>query len=308
MILTTGDVYVDPALSQVSIKYANDSFIADQIFPVLKVSTMTGKYFVYDKSNLRVDKTQRALGSPSNEVDFGVTPSGSYSCNDHALKGFIPDQIQDQADAAINPLVDEAEYITEKLLIDRELALANLITNTSNVTQNVTLTGSAQWSDYTNSDPIGDVRTARTTIHQNTFKKPNTLVLGKQVFDMLVEHPQIIERIKYSQLGVVSLELLARVFQVDRILVGETGQNTAKEGQTDALAYVWGKNAIVCFVSPQIRLKTLTFGWTFTYGLRQAKKWRDEDREGTYVRIGNDNYIQSIVAVNAGYLIATCIA
>jgi hypothetical protein len=308
MVLVTGDVYVDQALSNVSIKYTNDTFIADIMLPMLKVSKMTGKYYIYDKSNLRVDVTHRALGAPSNEIDFGVDPTGTYSCSDHALKGFIPDQIQDQADAALNPLVDETETITEKMLLDREVNAANLLTSTSTLTQNVTLASTAQWSDYTNSDPIGDIRTARTTIHQNTFKKPNTLMLGKQVYDMLIEHPEIIERIKYSQLGVVTAELLARVFQVEKVVVGEAGQNSAKEGQTDSLAYIWGKNAVVAFISPQIKLKSLTLGLTFTYGVRTAKRWRDEDREGTYVRIGNDNYVQAIIAVNAGYLIAAAIA
>lgn len=308
MVLTTSDVYVDPALSNVSIKYTNDTFIADKVIPMLKVAKMTGKYFIYDKSNLRVDKTQRALGSPANEVDFGVDPTGTYSCNDHALKGFIPDQIQDQADAALNPLVDEVEMLTEKLLLDRETNAATLLFSTSNISQNVTLSGTAQWSDYTNSDPIGDVRTARTTVHQNTFKKPNVLILGKQVYDMLIEHPAIIERIKYSQLGVVTAELLARVFQVEQVIVGEAGSNTAKEGQTDALSYVWGKYALVAYVSPQVRLKMLTLALTFTYGVRTAKRWRDEDREGTYVRIGNDNYVQAIIAAAAGYLIAAAIA
>lgn len=308
MVLSTSDVYVDPALSNVSVRYSNDTFIADLVLPILKVSKMTGKYYVYDKSNLRVDNTKRALGAPSNEVDYGVDPTGTFITSDHALKGFIPDQIQDQADAALNPLIDETETITEKMMLDREVGAANLLTSTSTMTQNVTLSSTAQWSDYTNSDPIGDVRTARTTVHSNTFKKPNTLIMGKQVFDMLIEHPQIIERIKYSQLGVVSAELLARVFQVEKILVGEAGQNTAHEGQTDALSYIWGKSAIVAFISPQIKLKNLTLGYTFTYGLRTVKRWRDEDREGTYVRVGNDNYQQAIVAVNAGYLIATAIA
>lgn len=307
-MLVQQDVVVDPALSNVSIKYTNDTFIADMVLPIVKVSKQTGKYYVYDKANLRVDKTNRAAGSAANEIDFGVSPSGTFSCDDHALKGFVVDEVQDQAEAALNPLIDETETVTEKLLLDREVSAAALLTSTSNLTQNTTLSGTSQWSDYSNSDPIGDVRTARTTIHQNTFKKPNTLILGKQVFDMLVEHPAIIERIKYSQLGVVTEEILARVFQVEKVIVGEAGSNTAVEGQTDSLSYVWGKNAIVAYISPVIRLKMLTLGVTFTYSNRIVKRWRDEDREGTYVRVGNDNYVQKIVAAAAGYLIASAIA
>src|SRR5665213_1311604 len=98
MALLQQDVVVDPALSNVSIKYANDTFIADLIFPMVKVAKQTGKYYIYDKSNLRIDSTTRAAGSGANEVDFGVAPSGTFACDDHALKGFISDEVQDQAD------------------------------------------------------------------------------------------------------------------------------------------------------------------------------------------------------------------
>lgn len=307
-MLVQQDVVVDPALSNVSIKYTNDTFIADLVLPMVKVGKQTGKYYVYDKANLRIDKTQRSAGSAANEIDFGVAPSGTFSCDDHALKGFVADEIQDQADAALNPLIDETETVTEKLLLDRENNAATLLTSTANLTNNVTLSGTAQWSDYANSDPIGDVRTARTTVHQNTFKKPNTLIMGKQVWDMLAEHPQIIERIKYSQLGVVTKELIARIFQVENIVVGEAGSNTAAEGQADSLSYIWGKHAIVAYISPVVRLKMLTLGVTFTYSQRIVKRWRDEDREGTYVRVGNDNYVQKIVAAAAGYLLKNVIA
>lgn len=307
MSLVQQSVVVDPALSNVSIKYMNDTFIADLIFPMVKVAKQTGKYYVYDKSNLRINQTTRAAGSGANEVDFGLSTT-AFSCDDHALKEFISDEVQDQADVALNPLVDATENVTEQLLLDRENKLATILGDTSQVTNNTTLSGTSQWSDYSNSDPIGDVRTARTTVHQNTFKKPNTLILSKPVFDMLIEHPAIIERIKYSQLGVVTKELLARVFQLEQVLVGEAGSNTAHEGQTDVLSYVWGKNAVVAFVAPQIRLKQVTFGYTFTYSQRIVKRWRDEDREGTYVRVGNDNYVQAIVAVGAAYLIKNAIA
>lgn len=307
-MLVQQDVVVDPALSNVSIKYTNETFIADLIFPIVRVEKQTGKYYVYDKSNLRVDKTNRAAGSGANEIDVGMAARGTFICDDHALKGFVADEVQDQADAALNPLIDETENITEKLLLDREITLATMLASTGNMTQNTTLSGTSQWSDYNNSDPIADVRTARTTIHTNTFKRPNTMFMSKTVFDVLVDHPAVIERIKYSQLGVVTAELMARVFQVDKIIVGEAGYNSAAEGQTDSLAYVWGKHCWLAYISPVIRLKMLTLGATFTYKTRIVKRWRDEDREGTYVRIGQDNYQQSLIAAACGYLIKNAIA
>lgn len=307
MSLHQKDVVVDPALTNVSVKYTNDSFIADMIFPIVPVKKQTGKYYVYDKSNLRINKTLRALGSGANEVTFGLS-TASFSCEDHALKDFVADQIVDQAEVALDPLADTTENITEMLLLDREYNLASMLTSITYVTQNTTLSGTSQWSDYTNSTPITDVRTGRTTIHTNTFRKPNTLIIGKQAYDVLCEHPTIVDRIKYSQLGVASPELIARILQVEKVLVGEAGYNSANEGQTDSMSYVWGKHAILAYIAPKVGLKTLTAGITFTYGTRQVKRWYEDDREGTYVRVGNDNYVQKIVAVGALYLIKNAVA
>jgi len=306
-MLTQRDVVVDPVLSNVSIKFSNEGFIAEKVMPILRVNKQTGKYYTYDKANFRRDVTLRATGSPANEVEYGLSTS-SFVCQDHALKDFVADEIRDQADSPLNPLVDSTENLTEKMMIDKEKILALVMADTAKLTQNTTLAGTDQWSDYTNSDPIGDVRTARTTIHKNSFKKPNTLVLSKEVLDILVDHPQIIERVKYSQLGVITEELLARVFQVERVIVGEAGENTATEGATDVLAYIWGKHAWLVYISPRVGIKTLTFGWTFTYKSRQVKRWRNEDREGTYIRVGQDNYVQVIISALCAYLIKAAVA
>lgn len=301
-------VVVDQALTNVSVKYTNEEYIADLIFPVFRVGKQTGKYYVYDKSNLRPEKSLRGAGSPSNEVDFGVSPDGTYSCDDHALKSFVPQEIQDQADAAINVLIDETEAVTEKLLIEKEQSLAAIVTSGSNITQTVALSSTDQWSDMDNSDPIGDIRTAKATIHAAVLKTPNVLVLGKQVFDQLCDHPQIVERVKYSQLGVITEELMARVFGVDKIIVGKAGYNSAAEGQTDTIAYIWGKNALLAFVNPSMGLKKITLGLTMTYKTRITERWDDRDRRGTYIRVGDDFYDQKLVCAAAGYLITTAVA
>ena len=306
-MLTQRDVVVDPVLSNVSIKFSNTEFIADRIMPILRTKKQTGVYYTYDKSNFRRDTTLRAGGSPANEVEFGLSTS-SFVCQDHALKEFVDDLVRDQADAPLNPMIDATENLTEKMMIDREKTLAVTMADTALLTQNTTLSGTDQWSDYINSDPITDVRTARTSVHTNSFKKPNVMVMSKEVFDILADHPQIIERIKYSQLGVITEELMARVFQVERILVGEAGENTATEGATDVLAYIWGKHAQLVYVSPRVGIKVLTFGITFTYKSRQVKRWRDEDREGTFIRVGQDNYVQTIIALQCAYLIKNAVA
>ena len=305
-MLTQTDVVVDPVLSNVSKAYSNEQYIASMILPKFSVKKQTGKYYIYDKAKFRQNVTKRAAGAKANEVEYGLS-TASFEAEDHALKEKTPWEIIDQADDALNPEMDAAENVTEQLMIDAEISLATTMASTANITQNTTLSGTSQWSDYTNSDPIADVKTAMQTVQKAIGRKPNTMVISKEVFDVIVDHPDIVERIKYTQLGVATEELLARLFKVEKVIVGEAIYETATEGQTSDTDYIWGKHCWLMYIAPQVRLRTITFGLTFSYEDRKIKKWDDEDAEARFIR-ANDNYVQKLVATEACYLIKNAVA
>lgn len=300
------DIRIDPVLSNVSIAYQNEDYIAEQILPVIPTTTRTGKYFKYDTSKFRKEDSLRAMGAPAKEVDYGLSLSTPFVCLDHALKELVPNELKEQAPSPLNPEIDAAENVTEKLLVEKEYDLATYMQNTANLTNNTTLSGTSQWSDYANSDPIKDIKTAKKTIHSKIFKEPNTLVLGKEVYDTLLDHPDIIDRIKYRS-DVATADILARLFGVDKILIGAAGYESAAEGQTSSMAYIWGKYAWLLYVAPRPGIKQLSFGYHFQLKNRVADKWYDQDREGIWIRV-HDNYTREIVTVNAAYLIKNAIA
>lgn len=302
---------VDPVLTETAIAYTNDQYIAEQVFPSFKVKKQSGKHFIYDRGKFRINDNQRGQGSNSNEVTLNLTTGQPYFCEDHALREFVADEDVDNAETPTSPFVDATENVTEMHMVAREKELADLLSDTGVLTQNVTLSGTDQWNDYDNSDPIGDVRTGITTIHNAVHKRANVLILGRQVYDKLVDHPAFIERVKYSQLGVMTPELLARIFDVERVLIGGAGYNTAAEGQSDSMDYIWGKVAILAYIAPSVRPKLMTLGLTYTWKTVQVERLRgsdEEDRKGTYVRVGNHYYDQQIVSALCGYLIADAIA
>ena len=185
-------------------------------------------------------------------------------------------------------------------LVAREVELAASLTSTAVLTQNTTLSGTSQWSDFSNSDPIANIRTGASTIYSAIHVNPNTLVLGKQVFDKLQDHPAFLERAKYTQLGIITTDLMARVFGVDRVIVAAAGKNTAVEGQTNLMSYIWGKDAVLCYVAPRIAPKTITLGLTYQWKTRKVERMRgveEEDRKGTFIRVGDHYYDQQLVSV-----------
>jgi hypothetical protein len=119
--------------------------------------------------------------------------------------------------------------------------------------------------------------------------------------------------VKYSQKAQMTTDLVASLFEVDRIIVAAAGYNTTKEGQADSMSYIWGKDMLLAYVAPRIAPKMLTLGLTYRWNKRQknVKRLRgvdEEDREGTYVRVGGDNYDQNVVAAECGYLIKNSVA
>lgn len=301
---------IDPILSNVSIGYQNDAYIADLLFPTIAVQKQSGKHFIYDRGAFRVEDTGRGPGARAKEVTHNLTVGNPYYAEDHALKEFVTDEDVDNAAEGTDPYVDATQNVTEKLFVGREVELATMLTDTTVMTQNDTLSGTDQWSD-SGSDPVADIRGAKSTIHANLHVDANTLVLGKQVYDKLIDHPAIIERVKYSQLGVLSTDLLARFFDVERVIVGAAGKNTAKEGQTDTMGYIWGKDAILAYINPRFGQKSITLGTTYRWKTRVTERLNgvdERDRRGQFVRVGDDYYDQKIVAAEAGFLFKNAVA
>jgi hypothetical protein len=296
---------VDPLLTEISLGYKNEAYIADLLLPTVPVKLQSGKHFIYDKGHFRSEASKRGAGARSREVTHNITVGLPYFCEDHSLKEFVTDEDVNNAPAGVDPYIDATENVTDKLLIDREQTAAALLTNTSNISQNSALSGTSQWSDYTNSNPIEAIRAAKTTIHGEIFVDPNVLMLSKPVYDKLIDHPLIIDRIKYSQLGVATNELLARILDVEKVIVGAAGQNTSVEGQADNMSYIWGDNALLMYVSPRIGQKIVTTGITYQWGVRTTERLNgvdERDRRGQFIRVGDDYRDQELIAPQAAYL------
>jgi hypothetical protein len=90
------------------------------------------------------------------------------------------------------------------------------------------------------------------------------------VYDALLDHPDIIDRIKYGQAGVGSpamagSDTLARLFNVDEVLVMNAVENTAKEGQSASHSFIGGKAALLVHAATSPGLMTPTAGYTFSW-------------------------------------------
>lgn len=306
-------VYTNQLLSNVSIAWTNleNTMIADEIFPTIQVKFRTGLYFVYDKSKFHVVKDLRTPGTQANIVTYGLSQQTYGPLHDHMLKQAIEDEVRDQSVEPFNADIDATNNVTERIVLNKENDAFTQCTSSANFTgsNKTTLSGTSRWDDYGNSDPIGDVRTAVDGVKLAILgKRPNTLVITYQVYSVLRNHPQILERIKYSQLGIVTADLLAQIFDIARVLIPDVVYNTANEAQTDSISYLWGKNVWVFYITPRPGIRTITFGYTLAKGARQSLQWRDPNPDAFQDWVAVRHYYQQfVIAATAAWWIATVI-
>jgi len=316
-----GDVHVDEVLTNISVGYQNESFISEQLAPAVPVRKQTDKYRIFGKEGwvLEPGDDYRAPGAEANEIPGLTVSTDTYFCQEHALRIAVTDEERENADSPLAPDRDGTELVTDKILLQRELRVRDLVYATGNYPAGsvVTLAGTDQWNDYANSDPIGDYKTGRDVIHSQLFMHPTKTVVPYQVMSTLEDHTDFIERIKYSQAGVLTPEIVARVMGSAQFIVPGAGYNSANMGQAESLAYIWGKNVLMAYVPPRAGMRIPAFMYEFVWkkgGRDQVTtRWRAESRGADVIQVAR-RYDHKFIAKDAsndslaGYLIVNAIA
>lgn len=322
---TTRPFVVDATLTAVAIGYKNGSAmrIADKVLPRLPVSNEKFKYTVYPISEaFNVPDARVGRKGAVKQLEFTGTEVTS-DVVDYGLDSPIPQSDIDVADSAraqgrtvFDPEARAVEMLTETIENIREARAAALVFNlgTYAASRRLTLSGTSQFSDYTNSDPIGVLAAG---MDSTLVYRPNTVVMGREVWSKISSHPKIVNAVKgnVTNQGRISIEQFKELLAGDGItdvLVGDAMMNTAKQGQTTSLSRMWGKHISLLYLNPLASVEQggITFGFTAQYGDRIAGRIEDPDiglQGGHRVRSG-ERVRELISAQDVGYFIQNAVA
>lgn len=269
------DIHIDKALTNMSVKYMQDTanFVADKVFPMVPVAKQSDRYFMYKKEDwFRDDARLRAMGAESAGGDYDIDNTPTYFCNKYAFHKDVFEEDRVNADSPLQPDQDAMEFVVDKILLNRENNWANTYFKSGVWAQDLsgkksteTTSGITYWDDYDHSDPISDIANMATAMAEVTGKRPNTLTIGRRVYDALRQHPDILDRIKFTQRGVVTVDLLASLFDVERILVANSIQNIATKGQVADMEFTLGNNALLTYAPSSAGLKRASAGYIFSW-------------------------------------------
>ena len=310
---TQTDLSLDTVqLSNLSIQLSPtlDGYLAETIFPVFQVDKKDGNYYVFDNAHFRIDNAVRAAGGRANRADYGLTTASYGPLEDFEYETPLDDFMVQQS--PIDLAAAAVKFVTKKMLTFKEDKLSTLLGSTANVTQNTTLSGTSQWSDHTNSTPFTNIQTAISTCISGSGVKPNTFWCGQQVWDQLVNHPDLVERVKYTYGNTankmsITPEELGNILGL-RVLVGSQIKESADEGATSSKAFIWGKKAWVSYIDSAPSLMGMTAGLHFQLSnARKVDTYRDDAIRSNVIRIV-DFFNPKIVSTGAIYLIADAVA
>lgn len=319
---TGRDLHIDAALSNLVIGYEPQGYIVQDIFPMVNVNKQSNVYHVWTKGDFfRIPDTRRAPKTNANRVETNIS-SETYFCNNYALGDEISFEDLANVDQAIKIREKMARNLVNLLNLDWENRVASQISSGSNVGSYTTLSGTSQWSDYANSDPVNDVEVGKESIASTTGLEANLIIIPRAVISKLKQHPDLLDRVKYTgtndRPGQVTPRALAEVFGVDRVLIGRTIKNTAEQGNaTDSFSDVWGKNVVIAHVtngpSPDGRDPSLGYSFRWNSPLlggrpMAVERWTDpNNRKFENIEAG---YYQDekLVATELGYVIDSAVA
>jgi hypothetical protein len=321
----SGGVRRDEILTNISLGYENKSMVGERLFPVVKVAKQSAKYYVFGREGWLPEQDLRAPGTVANEIPGMQLSTVPYYAEEHSLQTPITDEERELTDNPLNPDRDGTELVTSKILMGREKAMFDYVTTTGNYNAGnvVTLSGTSQWNDFTNSDPIAVIRAGVARVHSQLFIEPNTLVIPYEVYTILQDHPKLQQRIMYAQKAILTVDLLAELFGVENIIVPGLGIGSGNPGQTMTVTYLWGKHVLLAYVPPRPGLKVPAFGYEFawTYGrgnnggglVQAVDRWREEPRKSDLVRVSRRYDLRAVGTdaagkIIAGYLIRNAVA
>ncbi len=299
---------IDPILSRIALGYKHPDHVGSNLFPIVPVASTGGQVLEFGKESFLLYNTSRAPGAVAKRARFGYQGK-PYAVENHALDAVVPREWL--RDASVVPKVDLGARAVNLVLKSGSLILENqqagIARNAANydVNHKVALAGTSQWNDYANSSPLQDVKDARAAIRKSTGIYPNVMLISATVMEALEDHPAIVNKIKYTQRGIVTADILASLFKVKKVVVGEAIAFNDAGVDID----IWGKDVVLAYV-PQsaTSMEEPSYGYTYQiqgHPMVEVPFWEQATRSWVYGMTNERVAVKTGIA--SGFLIQNAV-
>lgn len=279
---SANDLHIDHYLTDMAIVWEQDEskFVAGKVFPTVPVVHKSDNYPVYKKGYFYRDEfAPRPMGGRPKQIGYG-TEKGHYSIEEEALEKAIDDRERANYDVdSLDPDIAAQRLLRTQAMIHRdrlwaaEYFKAGVWTTewegkekAPTKVEEEEAVGKFLQFDQGGSEPIEFFDQRRIDVESKTGYEPNILVLGKDTYRVLKNHPAVVERIKFTQRGIVTPEILAALFDVDQVLIPGGVINENAEGEADKINFIVNrKAALLVYAAPAPTIAEPSAGYSFAW-------------------------------------------
>jgi len=297
-----------PVLSAVAIKFRQKNMVADLVMPR---NTVDKQEFIDTSDRMGEwitppDTLVGRTGTPNKLANSLQDPTYLATVN-QGLDEPVPNQ-DEMNGPQESALMRATQRVMGFVALRREMRVSTIVSAAANYLYGATLSGTSQWSDYANSDPLSDLL----GYLDQPFMRPNKLVMGRSVWTVLSQHPKLTFAAYGPSVsgGRITRENLAALLEIDEIIVGDGWVNTGNKGQAVAKTRIWGKMCAGIYSADASTDSNGTWGYTAQFGSRVAGTIQDPDIGmfgGVKVRAG-ESVREVVTAKEFGFLLNSVVA
>jgi len=309
--VTPGSVHISQYLSDMSIKYANEEFVGDLLIPDVRVESLKDKYPIFDKrDSLAYPSDTVGDRAQGNEVKLNWTDA-EFQCLARQLRTLIEQKTIDNQDSVFDWFTLYAEHLLNGMAFNREQRQLDLVFTAGGYAGNTSAIAAAdRWDSASGGKPIQAIQTAKDSVWKGPQGAMLVGVCTLAVYRVLANHPVILDTLRIKD-GIASLQDLARLFELDKMVVAKAYKDTANRGQTQSITRMTtAKSFAILAVAEVPKKETVSFGYTFLFrGERRLRQWFEEKEgtRGTWWMKASADDVSKIVAPDGGYLLTSVI-
>lgn len=281
--------------------------IADQAAPMVPVDINLKHYPIWDDFSL-IDSPSKGIRPPTGTSEE-VTPTYSldtYNCQERSYIDYLDKRVEENAQPELRIQKQYVNIVTDKSLLRREMATADLLTSVSGFSgYTAALSGTDRW-DNASSDPRVQVQIAKKAIRDAGVVDPEsiTLIVGSDVFLALQNNATLLKTLNYTNPYAPSADILAKVLGLKSILVGSGVKKVAL-----TKSQIWGKFATFGYLAENPDLEDVSLAKTFILKEKDLRieSFYDNPRRSWAFRALWD-YDIKLTSVSSGYLFSTVVS
>ena len=307
-----GTIHVSQPLSNVAVEFKQPKNIWNEVMKPVPVDKENDTYYIFGDEDFRYHGKKRADGDPAVRILPFTASTDTYACIETAYDVLLTKRQINKADKIVMLKNRSTNRLMNIIDRDIEIEVAAEAFGASNYT-GMTAAPSTKWDTKLTGSPISDIDTAKTLVQAQIGIDPNVIVMGREVYDQLKRHAELKEIVKYTKTAAfITPELMASIFGVDKVVVGDQIYITSKPGQTTVTrSYVWGKSCALLYVPQASAIDEPAWGYTFMHKLfgkltAKVKNYPEHKLNGEILEASR-SFVPKVTGKKAGYLYTTVV-